>query len=85
MFDPLGFVSPFIIQLKILFQDLCLSELDWDSPLSGELLFKWKRIISEPSCLNEVVVPCCNFEFDSPCQTTQYMDFAMLWRELLQQ
>ena len=28
IFDPLGFVSPFVIQLKILFQSLCQDKLD---------------------------------------------------------
>ena len=43
LFDPLGLVSPFVIQLKIFFQDLCVCKTEWDSPLSGELLSKWKR------------------------------------------
>ena len=30
LFDPLELVSPFVIQLKILFQDLCFGEVDWD-------------------------------------------------------
>lgn len=38
VFDPLGLVSPFVIQLKILFQTLCAGKLEWDTPLSGELL-----------------------------------------------
>ena len=28
IFDPLGFVSPFVIQLKVLFQDLCVCEAE---------------------------------------------------------
>ena len=35
IFDPLGFVSPFVIQLKILFQMLCQDKLDWDLLVIG--------------------------------------------------
>ena len=41
-YDPLGFISPITIQFKMMFQDLCLSKIEWDEPLSGELLSKWK-------------------------------------------
>ena len=41
-YDPLGFVSPITIQFKMLFQDLCLNRVDWDEPLSGDLLQRWK-------------------------------------------
>ena len=45
-YDPLGFISPITIQFKILFQELCLTKTDWDEPLSGELLSKWKSLVS---------------------------------------
>ena len=46
-YDPLGFMSPVVIQFKILFQELCRSKLDWDQPLNGELLHKWQSLISD--------------------------------------
>jgi len=45
-YDPLGFISPITIQFKMLFQDLCLSKIDWDAPLSGELISKWRSLVS---------------------------------------
>ena len=30
----------------MLFQDLCLSKIDWDEPLAGELLSKWKSLVT---------------------------------------
>ena len=68
IFDPLGLVSSFVAQLKVLFQDLYVGEDECDSPLSGELLLKWKKITSELNCLEEVMVPRCYFKFDSPCR-----------------
>ena len=38
IFDPLGFLSPFTVKLKILFQTLCVINTNWDEPLSGEAL-----------------------------------------------
>ena len=54
IFDSLGFFSPFIIQMKILFQDLCSGQCGWDDPLSERAYDKWKRVISELHCLNGI-------------------------------
>ena len=66
IFDPLGLISPFVIQLKMLFQTLCIQQVNWDDPLSGELLTKWRKILSQLCCLNNVQVPRCYFSGD-PC------------------
>ena len=76
LFDPLGFLSPFVIQLNILFQDLCVGEVDWDAPLSGDVLLKWKKITGDIGLLNKVAVPCCYFKFESTRQTTQLHGFC---------
>ena len=76
IFDPLGFVSPFIIQLKILFQSLCEERMEWDTELSGELLLKWKNIMSELSLLDKVQIPRCYFSFQCAIKTTQLHGFC---------
>ena len=43
---PIGFVSPVIISFKKLFQELCTYKIDWDEPLSGQLLRKWTQLVS---------------------------------------
>ena len=37
IFDPLGVISPVIVQMKILFQDVCRKTLEWDDALEGKL------------------------------------------------
>ena len=57
VYDPIGFISPFIIPMKILFQDLCSEKEDWDSPLSAEHLKRWRNWIAELSKVQEIRVP----------------------------
>ena len=57
IFDPLGFLSPFVIQLNILFQSLCKDKAQWYIKLCGGLLVKWKTIMSELNLLDKVQIP----------------------------
>ena len=41
IYDPLGFVTPFILSVKILMQQLCKESLSWDDPIPGEYLKCW--------------------------------------------
>ena len=47
IFDPLGFLAPFTIVMKMLFQALCLDGTNWDDPLTGSLLDSWNQIIND--------------------------------------
>ena len=57
IFDPIGFVTPFTVNLKILFQCLCTTNVNWDDPLEREQLNRWKRLVKEFRALNQVHVP----------------------------
>ena len=59
IFDPLGLLSPFVVGIKILFQTLCKSSVDWDVPLEGDLLSQWTNLIQEFEKLLEISVPRC--------------------------
>ena len=63
VFDPLRLLSPFTINMKILFQILCNNNIDWDDPLDGEILTHWTGILNNLSSLMEVKVPRCYFHF----------------------
>ena len=61
IFDPLGLVSPLVIRLKLLFRSLCTDNVDWDDPIEGDALTKWKSLIAEFGCVNQIRVPRCYF------------------------
>ena len=60
-YDPLGIVSPVTVQFKILFQELCEAKINWDDPLNGILLEKWKKLLSSLSGPELIVIPRCYF------------------------
>ncbi len=45
--DPLGLLSPIVVQLKIFIQELCEAKLEWDQQLTGQLLERWHRLSSK--------------------------------------
>jgi hypothetical protein len=61
IFDPLGFLSPFTIALKILFQSLCNEGVVWDDTLTNADLEKWNEVINDLSSARPFTVPRCYF------------------------
>ena len=53
IFDLLGFLSLFVINLKITFQRLCVNKSNWDDPLPTKQAQKWNKLIQE-------FAKCCN-------------------------
>ena len=56
-YDPIGFFTPVVVKFKILLQDLCEKKMDWDQPLIGELLNKWKKLVTELASSSSVSIP----------------------------
>ena len=49
VFDPLGFLAPFILVGKKILQDLCREEgLDWDAPVADGYISRWTASITTP-------------------------------------
>jgi len=60
-YDPLRFLSPVIIMLKVFFQELCKVKLDWDDQLPSVLLSKWKELLSRFRG-TVITLPRCYFD-----------------------
>ena len=76
-YDPLGVVSPVTILFKMLFQRLCEAKLEWDDPLSGDLLSEWNGLISALQGTSLIVVPRCYFkEVDGPLVSARLIGFC---------
>ena len=76
VYDPMGILSPWTVCFKLLFQDICAAKLDWDDQLEGELLLKWKMLLSrmkEPL----LQIPRCYFhgvEEPHSCELVGFCD-----------
>ena len=44
-YDPVSLIQPVIIKLKLLFQEVCLTNVDWDSKITGQLKDNWGFIV----------------------------------------
>ena len=56
IYDPLGIINPVVVQMKILFQDICFSKLKWDEPLFIHFLDRWLIIINELKEVNNISI-----------------------------
>ena len=43
VYDPLGFLAPFVLTGKQILQEMCKQGAGWDDPLTGELQSRWER------------------------------------------
>lgn len=60
-FDPLGVVSPVTVLFKMFFQRLCEERVNWDTPLTGNLLREWNQLLSSLQGPEPLVIPRCYF------------------------
>eukprot|EP00795_Rhopilema_esculentum_P004212 gene4212-20399_t len=57
--DPLGIVGPVAVTAKLIFQDICKENKDWDEPVSPEIEMRWKKWMQAVSRLTELKIPRC--------------------------
>ncbi|KAL1282335.1 hypothetical protein QQF64_001138 [Cirrhinus molitorella] len=57
IFDPIGFLTPFTIRVKCLFQEMWRQGLGWDEELSPELSQAWQQWCMELPQIHQIIIP----------------------------
>ena len=73
VFDPCGFISPFIMYAKILFQDIWKLGVSWDDKLPDDLEVKFKKCIDSTKHLNSLAISRCYFT-NVPWKSIEYIE-----------
>ena len=59
VYDPLGIVSPVILCGKLMLQDLCRQNVDWDDLVPEEIFPRWERWHNKVPLLEDVNIQRC--------------------------
>ncbi|KFD60319.1 hypothetical protein M514_27496 [Trichuris suis] len=65
IFDPLGFVSPIVLQAKCILRQTWLLAVDWDDTLPETVMEQWKKWSEELHCVESLAVPRALTSFES--------------------
>ena len=77
IFDPIGLFTPFTVTMKMLFQTLCTTSMNWDDELDGRALASWNSILGDLQALSDIRVPRCYFRcIDEPFRTHEIHGFC---------
>ena len=57
--DPLGFVAPFILNAKLILQDLCRKKFGWDDQIPDEFMPRWQTWLQELPKLEQLTIGPC--------------------------
>ena len=59
VYDPLGFLAPFILLGKRVLQEMCQRGISWDEPLPSELKPRWESWLNDLRNLGKIQIPRC--------------------------
>ena len=65
IFDPLGIMSPVLVSMKLLFQELCSENYDWDGELTEGKRQKWNTLVNELIEVKSIEIDRCLCEDQS--------------------
>lgn len=78
IYDPLGFVAPYILEARAIIQDLCRKKLDWDDEIPQEDLDRWQLWLQELPKLEHFTIERClkpkDFGSIASCQLHNFSD-----------
>ena len=74
IYDPLGFICPFVLKAKILFQTLCRQ--GWDDPMSHDMASQWQRWPQDLPLIERMSIPRCVKPDGIAISTMQLHHFA---------
>lgn len=57
VYDPCGFASPYILPIKLLFQETCVLKLKWDAIIPVDLQQTWQNSLVHLRAIEDIVVP----------------------------
>lgn len=60
IYDPLGFVAPFVLIGKKILQQMCRERVGWDEPLSDDLRPQWEAWLLDLSNLADIKIQRCH-------------------------
>ncbi|XP_041449449.1 uncharacterized protein LOC121404235 [Drosophila obscura] len=57
LFDPAGWLAPFVIQAKMFMQEIWLRELGWDDVLPSDLSHTWETFLKSFPAIQDIRIP----------------------------
>ena len=76
LFDPLGFLGPFILPVKILLQELWRQGIGWDEEISEKELEIWQYWLQSLLQLSDIRIPRCYIVTKIPRESTELHMFS---------
>jgi hypothetical protein len=74
VYDPLGFLAPFILRGKKILQHMCSMNIAWDDSIPSELHVLWLDWLEELKCVIEIQIPRRYFSLDIAFDTFQSIE-----------
>lgn len=56
-YDPIGVLSSVVVSFKVLIQEICESQVDWDQPLEEPQAEKWHGLVAELKQARPISIP----------------------------
>ena len=74
IFDILGLLSPIVIRIKILLQEMWIKNISWDEKLPEDLIARWHQMCNDLSNINNISIK--RYVFTSPNTKVDIHGFA---------